>query len=158
MCVGIAPARVDDVGIPHRAEGSSLVCSARRPGATASAEVGARQRHARGRRGGSRPSVQIGDPFAGKLLIEASLEMIEADCWKGCGPGRGRHLVRGQRIGRARAAWEPISTWTPCRFGRGLEAFEILTSESQERMLAVVAPERLADVRAVCGSGAWHRP
>jgi len=32
---------------------------------------------------------------------------------------------------------------------RGLEAFEILTSESQERMLAVVAPERLADVRAV---------
>ncbi len=33
---------------------------------------------------------------------------------------------------------------------RGLEAFEILTSESQERMLAVVAPERLADVRAVC--------
>ena len=33
---------------------------------------------------------------------------------------------------------------------RGLEVFEILTSESQERMLAVVAPEQLADVRAVC--------
>ena len=31
-----------------------------------------------------------------------------------------------------------------------MEAFEILTSESQERMLAIVAPERLADVRAVC--------
>ena len=33
---------------------------------------------------------------------------------------------------------------------RGMEAFEILTSESQERMLAIVAPDRLADVRAVC--------
>ena len=31
-----------------------------------------------------------------------------------------------------------------------MEAFEILTSESQERMLAIVAPDRLADVRAVC--------
>ena len=33
---------------------------------------------------------------------------------------------------------------------RGLEPFEILTSESQERMLAVVAPDRVDEVRAVC--------
>ena len=99
----------------------------------------------RRRRRSARPSVQIGDPFAGKLLIEASLELDRTRPARGsAGPGRRRDHVRRERVGRPGPGWAPMLD-----SGRGplrepdLEAFEILTSESQERMLAIVAPERL---------------
>ena len=85
MCVGIAPTQGLMTSASHIAhEGSSLVlfgASTGRDGiggasvlASATLEDGSE---------GSRPSVQIGDPFAGKLLIEASLEMIEAGLLEG---------------------------------------------------------------------------
>ncbi len=53
-----------------------------------------------------RPTVQVGDPFAEKLLLEACLEIMEADCVdRDSGHGRGRsHLLRGRdgREGRPR--------------------------------------------------------
>ena len=99
----------------------------------------------------SRPSVQIGDPFAEKLLIEASLEMIERRPAGGpAGSGRGRHHVRGERVGRARRDGAVLELdLVPLR-EPGMEPFEILTSESQERMLAIVSPERLVEVQEVC--------
>ncbi len=98
-----------------------------------------------------RPSVQVGDPFAEKLLIEASLELIE------------RGLVEGlQDLGAGGITC--ATSETADRSGTGMlvdldsvprrepdmEPFEVLISESQERMLAVVRPEREAAVREVC--------
>ena len=153
MCVGIAPAEGLMTSASHIAHaGSSLVlfgASTGRDGiggasvlASATLEDGAE---------GSRPSVQIGDPFAGKLLIEASLEMIEAGLLEGLQDlgAAGISCAVSESAARARMGADLDLDAVPLR-ERGLEAFEILTSESQERMLAVVAPERLADVRAVC--------
>jgi phosphoribosylformylglycinamidine synthase II len=101
----------------------------------------------------SRPSVQIGDPFAGKLLIEASLELIERDLLEGLQDlgGAGLTCAVSESASRARLGAELDLDAVPLR-EPGLEPFEILTSESQERMLAIVAPGRLEDVRAVCGT------
>jgi phosphoribosylformylglycinamidine synthase len=98
-----------------------------------------------------RPSVQIGDPFAEKKLMECSLELLE----------RGL-LVALQDLGAAgltSAASEMASkggvgididvSQVPLR-ERGMAPFEIMVSESQERMLCVVAPESLEAVIAVC--------
>ena len=99
----------------------------------------------------SRPSVQIGDPFAGKLLIEVSLELVERDLLEGLQDlgGAGLTCAVSESASRARLGAELDLDSVPLR-EPGLEPFEILTSESQERMLAIVAPTRLEDVRDVC--------
>ncbi len=104
-----------------------------------------------------RPSVQVGDPFAEKLLIEASLELIE------------RGLVEGlQDLGAAGITCAVSETAD--RGGTGitvdldaiprrvsdLEPFEVMISESQERMLAIVTEARLPAVREVCAR--WDLP
>ncbi len=98
-----------------------------------------------------RPSVQIGDPFAEKKLMECSLELLERAL-----------LVALQDLGAAgltSAAAEMASKGSvgvdidvarvPLR-EEGMEPFEIMVSESQERMLCVVEPDRLEAVLAVC--------
>jgi phosphoribosylformylglycinamidine synthase II len=98
-----------------------------------------------------RPSVQVGDPFAEKLLIEASLELIE------------RGLVEGlQDLGAAGITCATSETADRAGTGMrvelgaiprrepGMEPFEVMISESQERMLAIVRPNRWEAVRAVC--------
>jgi phosphoribosylformylglycinamidine synthase len=98
-----------------------------------------------------RPSVQVGDPFAGKLLIEASLELV------------GRGLVEGlQDLGAGGLTCATSETADRAGTGiavdldavprreTGMEPFEVIVSESQERMLAIVRPDRWADVREVC--------
>ena len=99
----------------------------------------------------SRPSVQIGDPFAGKLLIEASLEMIERGLLEGLQDlgGAGLSCAVSESAARAGMGAELQLDAVPVR-EPGMEPFEILTSESQERMLAIVAPDRVEDVREVC--------
>ena len=104
-----------------------------------------------------RPSVQVGDPFAEKLLIEASLELIE------------RGLVEGlQDLGAGGITC--ATSETADRAGTGIlidldaiprrepdmEPFEVMISESQERMLAIVRPERWEAVREVCAR--WGLP
>jgi phosphoribosylformylglycinamidine synthase len=99
----------------------------------------------------SRPSVQIGDPFAEKLLIEASLELVRAGLLEGLQDlgGAGITCAVSESAARAGLGAELDLDAVPLREPR-LEPFEILTSESQERMLALVAPERLDEVRDVC--------
>ncbi len=99
----------------------------------------------------SRPSVQIGDPFAEKLLIEVTLELIRRRLLEGLQDlgGAGITCAVSESAARARLGAELDLGEVPLR-DPNLEAFEILTSESQERMLAVVAPERLDDVQEVC--------
>ena len=98
-----------------------------------------------------RPSVQIGDPFAEKKLMECCLELLD----------RGL-LVSLQDLGAAgltSSASEMASkgnvgldidvSKVPLR-EPGMEPFEIMISESQERMLCVIEPGRLDEVVEVC--------
>jgi phosphoribosylformylglycinamidine synthase len=96
-----------------------------------------------------RPSVQIGDPFTGKKLIEASLELVEGglvESLQDCGAaGLASALAEMARDG---AGVDVRLDRVPLR-EEGMEPWEIMISESQERMVAVVRPERLAEVEAV---------
>ncbi len=98
-----------------------------------------------------RPSVQVGDPFAEKLLIEASLELISRGLVEGLQDlgAAGITCATSETADRAgtgiRVDLDAIPRREP-----GMEPFEVMISESQERMLAAVRPERYADVAAVC--------
>jgi phosphoribosylformylglycinamidine synthase subunit PurL len=100
---------------------------------------------------GSRPSVQIGDPFAEKLLIEASLELVDQDLLEGLQDlgGAGLTCAVSESATHAGLGARFDLDEVPLR-EQGMEAFEILTSESQERMLAIVHPSKLERVREVC--------
>ncbi len=92
-----------------------------------------------------RPSVQVGDPFEEKLLIEACLELLENGLLVGLGDCGAAGLTElASARWRAAAAWGSTSTWrrSPQRED-AMKPFEIMVSESQERMLAVVEPEKL---------------
>jgi len=95
--------------------------------------------------------VQIGDPFTEKLLIEATLELVDAGVLQGLQDlgGAGITCAVSESASRAGMGARLDLGAVPLR-ERGMEPFEILTSESQERMLAIVAPDRLDDARSVC--------
>jgi phosphoribosylformylglycinamidine synthase len=103
-----------------------------------------------------RPSVQIGDPFRGKALIEVSLELVEQGLvvsLQDCGAaGLASSLSEMARDGMG---VDVHLDRVPLRED-GLEPWEIMISESQERMVAVVEPSRLGDVRAACDR--WELP
>jgi phosphoribosylformylglycinamidine synthase II len=103
-----------------------------------------------------RPSVQIGDPFRGKALIEVSLELVEQGLvvsLQDCGAaGLASSLSEMARDGMG---VDVHLDRVPLRED-GLEPWEIMISESQERMVAVVEPSRLHDVRAACER--WELP
>jgi phosphoribosylformylglycinamidine synthase subunit PurL len=104
-----------------------------------------------------RPTVQVGDPFEESRLLECSLELLEQDL-----------LVSLQDLGAAgltSAASEMASkggvgvdldvALVPLREA-DMEPFEIMVSESQERMLCVVEPARVEAVLAVCARWEVH--
>jgi len=98
-----------------------------------------------------RPSVQIGDPFAEKLLIEASLELIARGLVEGLqdlGAG-GVTCATSETADRAGTGMRVDLDAIPRR-EPGMEPFEVMISESQERMLAIVRPERFEAVREIC--------
>jgi len=103
-----------------------------------------------------RPSVQIGDPFTGKKLIEASLELVEGglvESLQDCGAaGLASALAEMARDG---AGIDVHLDRVPLRES-GMESWEIMISESQERMVAVVRPQMLDAVRRVCAQ--WELP
>jgi phosphoribosylformylglycinamidine synthase II len=106
--------------------------------------------------GEKRPSVQIGDPFRGKALIEVSLELVERELVLGlqdCGAaGLASSLAEMARDG---AGVDVHLDRVPLREA-DLEAWEIMISESQERMVAVVAPPLLEELQAICAR--WELP
>ncbi|MDQ2984031.1 MAG: phosphoribosylformylglycinamidine synthase subunit PurL [Actinomycetota bacterium] len=103
-----------------------------------------------------RPSVQIGDPFTGKKLIEASLELVEGglvESLQDCGAaGLASSLAEMARDG---AGVDVSLDLVPLR-EEDLEAWEVMISESQERMVAVVVPAQLAAVEAVLDKWELH--
>ncbi len=101
--------------------------------------------------GQMRPSVQIGDPFAGKLLIEASLELVARGLIDGLQDlgAAGLTCAASEMADRSHTGMRIDLAAVPRR-EEGMAPFEVMISESQERMLAVVVPERLEQVLAVC--------
>ena len=103
-----------------------------------------------------RPSVQVGDPFTGKKLIEVSLELVESglvESLQDCGAaGLASALSEMASDG---AGIDIQLDHVPLR-EEGMEPWEIMISESQERMVAVVRPEMLETVQEVCAR--WELP
>ena len=98
-----------------------------------------------------RPSVQVGDPFEEKRLIEACLELLDAGLVVGIQDlgGAGLTCATSETASRGGVGMEVYVSEVPLR-EQGMEPFEVMTSESQERMLAIVTPEALDRVVDVC--------
>jgi len=156
MCVGLLPAeRVTRAGA--RGTGNVLVLYGATTGrdGIGGASVLASQELGEGS-AEKRPSVQVGDPFTGKKLIEASLELVEAglvESLQDCGAaGLASSLAEMARDG---AGVDVHLDRVPLR-EEEMEPWEVMISESQERMVAVVRPERLAEVEAVLARWELH--
>ncbi|MFG1997325.1 phosphoribosylformylglycinamidine synthase subunit PurL [Actinoplanes sp. NPDC048988] len=104
-----------------------------------------------------RPSVQVGDPFMEKLLIESCLELYDAGLVAGIQDLGGAGLTCALTE-TAAAAGTGMRVWlerVPLREA-SMSPTEILASESQERMLLIVTPENLDQVLAVAEKwGVW---
>jgi phosphoribosylformylglycinamidine synthase subunit PurL len=98
-----------------------------------------------------RPSVQIGDPFAEKKLLECSLELLDSELLVSLQDlgAAGLTSSASEMAAKGGVGLDIDCDQVPLR-EPGLEPFEIMVSESQERMLCVVAPDRVDDVIAVC--------
>jgi phosphoribosylformylglycinamidine synthase len=98
-----------------------------------------------------RPNVQVGDPYEEKRLIEATLELLDKHLVFGIQDlgGAGLTCATSETASRGGVGMDVDVDAVPLR-EPGLEPFEIMTSESQERMLAIVAPADLAAVTEVC--------
>jgi phosphoribosylformylglycinamidine synthase subunit PurL len=96
-----------------------------------------------------RPTVQIGDPFTGKKLIEASLELVKAGLVESLQDlgAAGLASSLAEMASRGRAGVDVYLDQVPLR-EPGLEPVEIMLSESQERM--ALTTRRAEDVAAVC--------
>ncbi|MBB5049416.1 phosphoribosylformylglycinamidine synthase [Rhodopseudomonas rhenobacensis] len=97
-----------------------------------------------------RPTVQVGDPFAEKLLLEACLEIMAADC-----------VIAIQDMGAAGLTCSAVEMGAKGDLGvdldldavptrePGMTAYEMMLSESQERMLMVLKPEKEKQAEAI---------
>src|SRR5438105_15924150 len=97
-----------------------------------------------------RPTVQVGDPFSEKLLLEACLEIMADGC-----------VIAIQDMGAAGLTCSAVEMGAkgnlgvtldldrvPCR-ETGMTAYAMMPSESQERMLMVLKPEKEAEAEAI---------
>src|SRR5215212_10035835 len=98
-----------------------------------------------------RPQVQVGDPFTEKLLLEASLELITSGLIVAIQDmgAAGLTSSSAEMAARGGVGVEIDTSLVPTR-EEGMTAYEILLSESQERMLVVAEPARVAEIQAVC--------
>ncbi|MGA0562329.1 phosphoribosylformylglycinamidine synthase subunit PurL [Ancylobacter sp. VNQ12] len=149
MAVGLADAdkifyaKATGVGLPVVYLGSKTGRDGIHGATMASAEFGEGAEE-------KRPTVQVGDPFAEKLLLEACLEIMEAGC-----------VVAIQDMGAAGLTCSAVEMGAkgdlgieldldklPCR-EEGMSAYEMMLSESQERMLMVIAPGKEEQAEAI---------
>jgi len=98
-----------------------------------------------------RPSVQVGDPFEEKRLIEACLTLLDAGLVVGIQDlgGAGLACATSETASRAGMGMD-VDVSAVARREPGMEPFEVMTSESQERMLAIVEPDDLHEVLSIC--------
>jgi phosphoribosylformylglycinamidine synthase len=98
------------------------------------------------------PAVQVGDPFTEKVLIECCLELIRSGVVVGIQDlgGAGLACATSELAAAGDGGMRIDLDAVPLR-AAGMTAAEILSSESQERMCAVVAPADVEAFMAVCG-------
>ncbi len=98
-----------------------------------------------------RPSVQVGDPFEEKRLIEACLELLDKKLVVGIQDlgGAGLACATSETAGRGGVGMDVDVSAVPRR-EEGMEPWEVMTSESQERMLAIVTPDSWEAVAKIC--------
>ncbi len=98
-----------------------------------------------------RPSVQVGDPFEEKRLIEACLELLDAGLAVGVQDlgAAGITGATSETAAKGGAGLDVYLSEVPVR-EPNMEPFEIMTSESQERMLAIVQPQNLDELQSIC--------
>ena len=149
MAVGIAPAdrifysKASGVGMPIVYLGSKTGRDGIHGASMASAEFDDEAE-------AKRPTVQVGDPFSEKLLLEACLELMERDA-----------IIAIQDMGAAGLTCSAVEMGAkgdlgieldldkvPCR-ETGMTAYEMMLSESQERMLMVLKHEKEAEAEAI---------
>ena len=149
MAVGLAEkdkifyAKATGIGMPIVYLGSKTGRDGIHGATMASAEFGADAED-------KRPTVQVGDPFSEKLLLEACLEIMA----KGC-------VIAIQDMGAAGLTCSAVEMGAkgdlgvtlnldkvPCR-ETGMSAYEMMLSESQERMLMVLKPEMEKEAEAI---------
>ena len=97
-----------------------------------------------------RPTVQVGNPFLEKVLIEACLEALDTGAVLAIQDLGAAGLTSASIESAARAGrGVRIDLSQVHRREAGMSAYEVMLSESQERMLLVTLPERVAEVKAV---------
>src|SRR3954470_15148957 len=98
-----------------------------------------------------RPSVQVGDPFEEKRLIEACLELLDAGLAIGVQDlgAAGISCAASETAAKTGAGMDVDLARMPKR-EPGMNGVEVMTSESQERMLAIVTPANLEQVLELC--------
>ena len=133
---GIFYAAASGVGMPIVYLGSKTGRDGIHGASMASAEFGENSEE-------KRPTVQVGDPFAEKLLLEACLEIMQKDC-----------VIAIQDMGAAGLTCSAVEMGAKGDLGvtldlekvptreTGMSGYEMMLSESQERMLMVLKPEK----------------
>ncbi|RMF36408.1 MAG: phosphoribosylformylglycinamidine synthase subunit PurL [Chlorobiota bacterium] len=104
-----------------------------------------------------RPTVQVGDPFAEKLLLEAALELIESGCVVGMQDmgAAGITCSTSEMSAKGGVGMDVDLDRVPLR-EEDMSAYEILLSESQERMLVVIERGKEALAERICQK--WDVP
>ena len=112
---------------------------------------GAEDASAHGSGPGIRMTMQVGDPFMGKLLLEACLELFSENVLEGIQDMGAAGLTSSsvEMAGRADNGVEIDLDCVPRR-ARAMTPYEVLLSESQERMLLVAKPGSEARVLSIC--------
>ncbi|MBZ0148857.1 MAG: phosphoribosylformylglycinamidine synthase subunit PurL, partial [Pseudorhodoplanes sp.] len=140
---GIFYAAASGVGMPIVYLGSKTGRDGIHGASMASAEFGEDSEE-------KRPTVQVGDPFAEKLLLEACLEIMRKDC-----------VIAIQDMGAAGLTCSAVEMGAKGDLGvtleldkvptreTGMSAYEMMLSESQERMLMVLKPEKEKEAETI---------
>ncbi len=104
-----------------------------------------------------RPTVQVGDPFAEKLLLEASLELIESGVIVAIQDmgAAGISCSTSEMSARNKVGMDVNLDLVPLR-EQDMSAYEIMLSESQERMLAIVEKGKEDIAKKICAK--WDVP
>lgn len=100
----------------------------------------------------NRPAVQVGDPFMEKLLLEACLELVKCDALVGIQDmgAAGLTSSSAEMASKAGSGIEMNLDLVPQR-EKGMTAYEMMLSESQERMLIVVEKGREQEIADIVG-------
>lgn len=156
MCVGVAPKERLQRGVAEGVGNTVMVIGARTGrdgihGATFASEELDDASEDR------RPQVQVGDPFMEKLLLEATLELVQHDWVIGVQDmgAAGLTSSASEMAAKAKTGIELHLDHVPVRES-GMTPYEMMLSESQERMLVIVKRGREEEAKAICAKWGLH--